>query len=125
MPVELNQLLWNQLRTVNREVNLHTYKADLKRYLQEDFWTRIDENGGDCEDYALEKRKRLLDLGWPLSCLKLCVCRVEGGGHCVLTVDTDRGTYVLDNLLYNVTPWEQLSYDWIMRQNGQAWVHID
>ena len=53
---------------------------------------------GDCEDYALAKRSALLQAGWPKDKLGLCVCYTQSGeGHCVLWVDTDKGSFILDN----------------------------
>ena len=53
---------------------------------------------GDCEDYALAKRNALLNAGWPKDKLGLCVCYTQSGeGHCVLWVDTDKGSFILDN----------------------------
>lgn len=116
--------LWATLRSVNRSVNGHSYKTDMQRYGREEFWAEIDQ-GGDCEDYALEKRRRLLAAGVPLDALKIAICRTETGeGHAVLMIDTNKGAYVLDNRRQNPTPWEQLPYQWLMRQRGKAWVKI-
>ena len=50
-------------RTVNHEIEPVT---DIELYGQTDYWT-IPAARGDCEDYALMKRKRLMALGWPAS----------------------------------------------------------
>lgn len=116
-----------ELERVNAEVNGRVgYKADIDLYGMPEFWT-IAGREGDCEDYALAKRAELLALGWPVEALRLAVCLDEHGrGHAVLTVDTDRGAYVLDNRSLLVQPWKALPYTWIKRQaaGGKAWVTI-
>lgn len=121
----LDSGLWAMLNRVNRAVNRRPYRIDMDLYGQEDFWEAIGPKGGDCEDYALAKRAELLRLGLPLNALRLAVCRTETGeGHAVLTVDTDKGTYVLDNRHEQPMRWEKLPYRWVMRQRDREWVRI-
>jgi len=49
-----------------------------------------------------------------------------GGYHAVLTVNTNKGVYVLDNRYPEVTPWRDLPYRWHKMENpGQYfWVLI-
>src|SRR5262245_36547351 len=71
-----------QLGAVNRSVN-HEIEpiTDMENYGQADYWT-IPTTKGDCEDYVILKRKRLLALGWPVSALLITVVRDErGDGH--------------------------------------------
>lgn len=52
---------------------------------------------------------------------------MNGEGHAVLTVRTDRGDYVLDNLEPQIKPWNETSYDYLKRQSTHytgAWVSI-
>lgn len=118
---------WRELERVNAEVNGRVnYKSDLDLYGMPEFWTIADRQG-DCEDYALSKRAELLALDWPVAALRLAVCLDEcGDGHAVLTVDTDKGTYVLDNRRVFVEPWTALPYTWVKRQaaGGSAWVTV-
>ena len=87
-------------------------------------WTD-DATIGDCKDYALSKRARLLKLGYPSSNLLLAIAVVPDGQlHIVLVVVTDRGEFVLDNLRPTMTRWDQLPYRWVMRstrENPQFW----
>lgn len=119
---------WADLSAVQAEINARVgYRADIDLYGLPELWTVADREG-DCEDYALAKRRALLDLGWPVEALRLAVCQDEtGGGHAVLTVDTDRGVYVLDNRARFVEPWAALPYRWIKRQaaGGRDWVSIE
>ena len=123
--LSLTDEAWGQLRDVNHSVNVAVgYRTDMDLYGKLEHWTPAVAEG-DCEDYALTKRQRLLALGWPLKALRLAVCRVEGQGHAVLTVDTDRGVYVLDNRYPRVMPWKDLPYVWISRQATEGgWVSL-
>ena len=95
-----------ELDTVNRTVNREIEPAtDLEVYGQTEYWT-IPVTRGDCEDYALLKRKRLLALGWPASALLITVVRDEKGeGHALLTARTVQGDFVLDNKVDEVKLW--------------------
>ena len=83
---------------------------------------------GDCNDYAVQKRHELMARGWPAAALALAVVMTDTGkGHLVLSVRTDRGDVVLDNLQEKIVPWESANYRWIKRQsasNPQYWVEV-
>lgn len=94
----------SDLQEVNDEVNALPYVSDAARYNAPDFWARVDSEGGDCEDFALAKLKRLIDRGWPISRLRLACVYVEpavqppDNYHAVLWVQgINRKEYVLDN----------------------------
>jgi predicted transglutaminase-like cysteine proteinase len=112
-------------RTVNREIEPAT---DLELYGQTEYWT-IPTTKGDCEDYALLKRKRLMARGWPASSLLITVVRDEKGeGHAVLTARTVQGDFVLDNKAEEVKVWYRTGYDFLMRQsylNPRIWMALD
>ena len=117
---------WRELVAVNLAVNAETaYRSDPELYGRPEFWTEA-AGAGDCEDYALAKRQRLRALGWPEESLRLAVCTYKGAGHAVLTVDTDAGTWVLDNRYPDPQPWTLLPYAWVKRQarTGAGWVEI-
>ncbi len=84
---------------------------------------------GDCEDYVLEKRRQIQALGVPLSNLLITVVRKpDGEGHAILTVRTNKGDFVLDNLSDRVKPWEDTGYWYLKRQASNhtgRWVSID
>lgn len=116
----------SDLRQVNAEVNKFKYVFDNARYGQEEYWDLIGEEGGDCEDYALEKRRRLMALGWDADDLRLTICQTEEGEyHCVLTVDDGDDTLALDNRFDRVrTVTTMHGYKWVARQKGKTWVRI-
>ena len=65
----------------------------------------------------LEKRRDLMRKGISLSDLLITVVRKpDGEGHAVLTVRTDKGDFVLDNLTDAVKPWEETGYRYLKRQ---------
>lgn len=93
------------------------YENDISKYGVRDYWT-YGASQGDCEDYALEKRQRLIRSGWPRSALLLTMVSISDGlFHAVLVVKTDKGDYILDNRYKQVLPWEEASYQWIKQEN--------
>jgi predicted transglutaminase-like cysteine proteinase len=118
-----------QLDAVNRAVN-HEIEpmTDIENYGQADYWT-IPASKGDCEDYVLLKRKRLMALGWPASALLITVVRDErGDGHAVLTARTMQGDFILDNKTDEIRVWHRTRYDFVMRQsylNPRIWMSLD
>jgi predicted transglutaminase-like cysteine proteinase len=100
-PLHFTQKIWNDIVEVNASVN-KSVKAisDMNLYGRDENWTYPVGGSGDCEDYALQKRKELLQRGMPHSSLLLTVVKqADGNGHAVLTVRTDHGDYFLDNLV--------------------------
>lgn len=86
------------LNAVNSEVNSLPYLSDAERYGNIEFWTQIDDGGGDCEDFAIAKLRRLVAMGWPIERLRLACCFTETGEyHAVLIASADEGDYMLDN----------------------------
>ena len=110
--------------SIHQKVNSDTtYRTDLYQYGVPEFWT-VAGKFGDCEDYALAKRNALLNAGWSKDKLGLCVCYTQSGeGHCVLWVETDKGSFILDNnYAFPVKPselpykWESMLCDGVWRQ---------
>ncbi len=85
-------------------------------------------SAGDCNDYAVTKRHRLIAMGWPQSALRLAVVLTgDGQGHLVLVARLADGDVVLDNLSHSVRPWNAADYEWISMQssaNPRFWVAI-
>ena len=109
---------------INRDVNASVkYKTDLGQYNVPEFWT-VAGKYGDCEDYALLKRKMLIDAGFDRDKIHLCTCFVDGAGHCVLLVETDRGNYILDNNQSEPVQPSFLSYKWDKIQKGDKWYEL-
>lgn len=128
-PVALKQDNWKTILKVNYTVNT-TIKpmTDMELYGVEEKWA-IPTFAGDCEDYALLKRKLLMQAGFPASdVLMTVVLQPNGDGHAVLTVRTDRGDFILDNMRNKVLLWSQTEYHFLKRQaddNSANWVKLD
>ncbi len=82
-----------------------------------DHWDYPVDGKGDCKIYALFKRKLLMERGFPRQALLMTIVRdLNGDGHAVLTVKTDRGDFVLDNLVDDIRPWNATGYTFYKRQ---------
>jgi predicted transglutaminase-like cysteine proteinase len=119
----------SELDEVNRYVNRKIRPAtDYELYGVNEKWT-LPTDRGDCEDYALLKRKILIERGWPPSALLLTVVRDElGEGHAVLTARTAQGDFILDNKVDEVMLWYMKPYEYIMRQSfldPRVWVSLN
>jgi predicted transglutaminase-like cysteine proteinase len=113
---------FSKAKAINSAINELPYKSDPERYNSPEFWTEIDSNGGDCEDFALAKRAALLAAGADHSDLHLATCFIETGGfHAVLVVDTNEGSFVLDNRFPFPMPKQALNYTWNSIQEGNTW----
>jgi predicted transglutaminase-like cysteine proteinase len=111
-----------QLRAVNRSVNAALKPVpDISHYGVPQRWTIPSDGMGSCHHYMLMKRQALARLGWPQSALLVTVVRDRRGqGHAILTVRTDRGDLVLDNLIGDVVSWRATGYAYLMRQSGTS-----
>jgi predicted transglutaminase-like cysteine proteinase len=127
--VQLTPERWNELVRVNNTVNTEIGPAtDQELYGRPEFWT-YPTTRGDCEDLVLLKRRMLENKGWPTGALLITVVRQRNGdGHAVLTVLTDRGDLVLDNLEGHILVWSETGYEYVKRQSefdSGSWVAID
>ncbi|MEE9313762.1 MAG: transglutaminase-like cysteine peptidase [Rhizobiaceae bacterium] len=115
---KLTKKRWNQIISANNRANTSVEPiTDQDLYGVEEHWT-YPKSYGDCEDYALLKRYMLLQQGWPESSLLITVAlQSNGDGHAVLTVRTDRGDFILDNLETKVKKWNKTSYKYVKRQS--------
>ncbi len=128
-PLRLSDELWDEIKAINVSLNAAiTAVSDMEGYGQVEYWTYPDEGFGDCEDYALEKRRTLMEAGISLANLLITVVRKrDGEGHAVLTVRTERGDYILDNLTDEVRLWSNTGYQFLKRQASDhtgRWVSL-
>lgn len=127
--VKLTRAMWGTLQDVNNAINTMIEPVtDMDLWGVEEKWS-YPVNKGDCEDYVLLKQKQLEERGFPASNLLITVVRQKNGaGHAVLTVRTDRGDFVLDNLEPKILSWDQTEYRFLKRQsdrNASQWVSVD
>jgi predicted transglutaminase-like cysteine proteinase len=128
--VELTASTWGKLDAINRLVNGSvTPKTDQAHWGEEDRWDYPDDGYGDCEDYALLKRRLLIEAGLPAGAFMLTVVWTkQKNGHAVLLVRTDRGEFVLDSENPNISHWTTTGYRFVKRQRAghpDEWVYID
>jgi predicted transglutaminase-like cysteine proteinase len=127
--VDMTDAKWELVRFVNNVVNTTiTPMTDKEIYGKEEVWA-YPTTAGDCEDFALLKRRILIQRGFsPANLLMTVVRKPDGEGHAILTLRTTRGDFVLDNLASTVKPWFDTNYSFIKRQssaNAGRWVTIE
>lgn len=127
-PLVLTQENWKTILNVNYSANTDVQPmTDMEIFGVEEKWAYPDAVG-DCEDYVLLKRKRLIEAGIsPSNLLITVVLQPNGEGHAVLTVRTDRGDFVLDNMRNKVLLWSETEYRYLKRQssaNAGKWVKL-
>lgn len=102
--------------------------SDMEHWGVVDQWDYPTDGKGDCEDYALMKRKLLINAGLPRQALLMTVVRDQNGeGHAILTVHTNRGDIILDNLHDDLKFWHETGYAFVKRQdasNQNIWVEL-
>jgi predicted transglutaminase-like cysteine proteinase len=128
--VVLDGSAWDKLKQVNNWVN-HNIKpeTDMDHYGMIQWWRYPDDGAGACHSYALLKRRMLIQAGWPRQALLMTIVHeMDGEGHAVLTVKTDRGEFILDNLTDNIVLWSQTPYKYYKRQSQDdpnVWVWLN
>lgn len=106
---------------VNREVNRRVRPvSDQAQYGKIEHWT-LPGSRGDCEDYALEKKRVLMQSGVRGEQLLLTtVLDRRGDAHAVLVLRSGSGDFVLDNLTDRIKPWGQTGYTFLRMQDPAA-----
>ena len=127
--IDLTSAAFRKIARINAWVNKNIDPvSDADHWGVIDAWDYPTDGKGDCEDYALLKRHMLIEEGFPAEALLLTVVKEKNGdGHSVLTVKTNRGEYVLDNLADQIKPWNATPYRFVKRQsqhNPTVWVAI-
>jgi predicted transglutaminase-like cysteine proteinase len=130
LDVRLTRAAWVELNKINKRVNAAiepmTNLAHWGTML--DHWDYPVDGKGDCKVYALYKRKLLIEAGFPRQALLMTIVKdLEGEGHAILTVKTDRGEFVLDNLTDEIRPWNGNGYTYVKRQaqdDPNVWLNL-
>lgn len=117
------------LTKVNRAVNNEiACSFDIFEFNEEEYWAYPVNERGDCEDIALEKRRRLVGLSIPRGALRIALVqqRVSLYAHAVLTVETTVGTYILDEDNDGITLWYLTQYNFETRERPDGrWERFD
>jgi len=127
--LKLTAKVWKRILSMNQKVNrLILPQTDMDHWDVLDRWDYPYDGKGDCEDFALFKRKLLIEAGFPRQALLMSVVKDEHNeGHAVLTLTTSRGDFVLDNLNDEIKPWDETGYRFVKRQSQSdenLWVQI-
>lgn len=125
----LGEIAWHVINEVNSSVNRRIIQVtDEEYYGKVELWT-YPKSAGDCEDFALLKKRELKARGFAESDLLITVVKKpDGSGHAILTVHTSFGDFVLDNLDDRVKRWWDTPYRFEKRQssvNAGQWVIIE
>lgn len=120
---------WKLIQEINSSVNASVHEAtDQEIYGVPERWEFPTSGSGDCEDFALEKRKQLINAGLPRQSLLMTVVTDENGfGHAILTVRTTNGDFELDNRTDRILAWEATGYGFVKQQaqdNPNHWVRL-
>jgi predicted transglutaminase-like cysteine proteinase len=127
--IVLSTKAWSDLVRINAWVNDNIRPmTDMDHWGVVEKWSYPDDRYGDCEDYALLKRRMLVEAGWPREALLMTVVREKNGsGHAVLTVKTDKGEFILDNQEEKILLWSETNYRFVKRQSQtdpNRWVSL-
>ncbi len=127
--VNLTDGAMREIQQVNAWVNRSIEAiSDMDHWGVVDRWDIPMDGKGDCEDYALLKRKMLIERGFPRQALLVTVVRdQQNEGHAILTVKTNGGEFILDNLNDEVKPINHIAYRLVKRQSQEdpnVWVSL-
>lgn len=113
-PVKLTEAKRRELMRVNAEVNRDIIGTPAAgETVATEKWL-ISPERGDCNDYAVTKRSKLIAKGWPSRALLLAEVVVPWGEHhLVVVVRTDKGDLVLDSLNANLRTPAKTGYEWV------------
>lgn len=129
LDINLTPKSTKEIERINKWVNEHIQPvSDPEHWGVVDQWDYPTDGKGDCEDFALLKRKLLIEEGFPRQALLMTIVKDgHAEGHAILTVKTNSGEFVLDNLRAEMKPWDRTGYRFVKRQsqNDQnVWVQI-
>ncbi len=107
---------------VNRSVNRRVREiSDQRQYGRTDLWALPTAKGGDCEDFALLKKRELIARGVPPDRLLIATAlTARREPHAVLILRTATGDVVLDNLTDRIRPWRDTGYSFLRMQDPAA-----
>lgn len=104
---------------LNRQINRQVQSiSDQAQYARAEYWSLPTARGGDCEDFALIKKKHLIEAGLdPQMLLVSTVLDRNRNAHAVLVMRTTQGDFILDNLHDEVLHWRQTGYTFLRMQD--------
>ncbi|MGV6803444.1 MAG: transglutaminase-like cysteine peptidase [Ruegeria sp.] len=117
------------VKQINLRVNASTREVtDQTQYRTKERWALPTSLGGDCEDFALLKKRDLIKAGLDPSRLLLAtVLDTRRNSHAVLVYRSRQGDMVLDNLTNTIKPWSATKYLFLRMQDPKQprrWVGV-
>ena len=111
--------LMTTIRTINSRANRSIRPiSDYNQYRIAERWSLPTTRGGDCEDYALYKKRELIRAGIPAEQLLIAaVLDRKRQSHAVLILRTGTQDLVLDNLNSRILPWQKTGYTFLRVQD--------
>ena len=122
--------MMKEIERVNKWVNAHIQPVtDMEHWGVVDQWDYPSDGKGDCEDFALLKRKILLEEGFPRQALLMTVVKdADHEGHAILTVKTTRRRFrSRQPLVGEMRLWDRTNYRFVKRQSQidqNVWVQL-
>lgn len=128
--VEFTPDVLHLLEAINTEVNRATdcRTSDKDLFDLEEHWAFPSGGAGDCEDIALFKRERLVELGLPRGALTIAIVHHRRSmlSHAILLAETSAGTYLLNTFTDDVVMWHEAPYNFEARERPDgAWDRFD
>jgi predicted transglutaminase-like cysteine proteinase len=117
-----------ELDRVNKWVNSHIQPiTDMEHQGVISQWDYPIDGKGDCDEFALLKRKILIEEGFPRQAVLMTIVKAGGEGHAILTIKTSVGDFILDNLTDEMKVWDRTGYRFVKRQSQSdqnVWVQL-
>lgn len=115
--VVLTEQRIKELRAVVNEIHDESiYTTDMEQFGVPEFWEYDPGTRKDCEDYDRKMMLRLRELGWNQRAMGRVCCRIYANDpdsyHAVLLINTDQGSYVVDNNSRRIIPFDKCTYTW-------------
>lgn len=120
---------FQRVSAVNTSVNRSVRAIeDDRQYGVAEHWALPTQTGGDCEDFALLKKRELVKLGVdPRRLLIATVLDRQRNPHAVLVFRSAKGDLVLDNLTDQIRDWRETRYIFLQMQDPDRpsrWVNV-
>lgn len=127
-PVQMTSNSWKKVRSINAHANRKIKPAtDMETRGVAEYW-EVARRQGDCEDYSMFKRSKLMSAGFKPSQLPLAKVRLRNGqAHVVLVVRTTEGDFALNNLTDQVHPVSKSGLRFLSIQsatNASKWISV-
>ena len=113
------QAEFGAVRSVNRKINARfSMISDMQQYRRSEHWALPTGRGGDCEDFALAKKRALIAAGVaPRRLLLATALDRQRRAHAVLIYRAPQGDLVLDNQTDRIRSWQDTGYVFLRMQN--------